>query len=409
MIVQKFGGTSLATVTRIREVARQVAQARAAHDAVVVVVSAMGRQTDELVALARGITTEPSRRELDMLLTAGERISMSLMSMALNAIGTPAISFTGSQSGIITDTQHTRAKIVALRPIRIDEELQRGKVVIVAGFQGVSPEKEVTTLGRGGSDTTAVALAARLGAKMCEIFTDVQGVYTADPRIVSDARLLSMISYDEMVQLAASGSRVLHPRSVDLARTYKIPLWVRSSFNWNRGTLVTDGDKMESVVVTGVTSETDIAKVAIKSVPDKPGVAAIIFQALATARVNIKFIIQSIGESGHKDITVLVPSDQLSEALDAMESIVDHVEAAGVLGESDIGRVSIVGAGMAMTPGVAATMFEALASHGINIDLINTSEIRIDCIIGRNRVADAVAVLHGAFGLNRLERKESSP
>jgi aspartate kinase len=410
VIVQKYGGTSVGSVERIREVAARIAEARARHDGVVVVVSAMAHTTDELLELAKQITAEPSRRELDMLLTAGERISMALVSMALNATGVPAISFTGSQSGIITDAAHTRAKIVDMRSVRIAEELARGKVVIVAGFQGVSAEKEITTLGRGGSDTSAVALAVHLKAEKCEIFTDVDGVYTADPRIVPEAKLLPVISYDEMVQLAASGSKVLHPRSVDLARTYKIPLWVRSSFTWQRGTLVTHGDKMEQVVVTGVTSETEIAKVAIKSVPNRPGIAAKIFRSLADRNVNIKFIIQSVGgKSGYKDITVLVPRDNLRDAVTVLEDVAKEYEAAGVIGESDIGRVSIVGGGMATTPGTAAVMFEALATAGINIDLINTSEIRIDCIIEREQVPEAVRVLHQAFALDQLERREVAP
>jgi aspartate kinase len=406
VIVQKYGGTSVGSIERIREVASKIAEARARHDAVVVVVSAMGHTTDELLEMACQITPEPSRRELDMLLTAGERISMALVSMAVNALGVPAISFTGSQSGIITDTAHTRAKIVDMRSFRISEELERGKVVVVAGFQGVSQDKEITTLGRGGSDTTAVALAAHLKAEACELYTDVDGIYTADPRIVPEAKLLPVISYDEMVQLAASGAK-LHPRAVDLARTHKIPLWVRSSFTWRRGTLVTDGEKMEQVVVTGVTSETEIAKVAIRSVPNRPGIAAQIFRRLAAQNVNIKFIIQSIsGLSGDKDMTILVPREQLKDAVSVLEDLSKEFDAAGVIGESDIGRVSVVGSGMATTVGVAATMFEALASAGINIDLINTSEIRIDCIIEREQVPEAVRVLHKVFRLDELERRE---
>ena len=406
MIVRSTGGTSVGSVERIQQVAAKIAEARSKHDAVIVVVSAMGHTTDDLLALANQITPEPSRRELDMLLTAGERISMALVSIAVNALGVPAISFTGSQSGIITDTAHTRAKIVDMRSYRIAEELERGKVVIVAGFQGVSQDKEITTLGRGGSDTTAVALAAHFNAELCELCTDVDGIYTADPRIVPDARLLPLISYDEMIQLAASGAK-LHPRAVDLARTHRIPLWVRSSFTGLRGTLVTDGDKMEQVVVTGVTSETDIAKVAIRSVPNQPGIAGRVFRALADQSVNIKFIIQSIGgRTGFKDITILVPRDQLKDAMAVLEALARDLGAAGVIGESDIGRVSVVGSGMATTVGVAAAMFEALAAAGINIDLINTSEIRIDCIIEREQVPEAVRVLHQTFRLAELERRE---
>ncbi len=400
LIVQKYGGTSVATPELIKRAAlRIVSLKKKGHD-VIVVISAMGDTTDQLLNLATKITDRPSGRELDMLLSSGERIAMALLSMAINSMGFPAISFTGSQSGIVTDTVHTKARIKAIRPHRVQEELKKGKIVVVAGFQGVSPEHEVTTLGRGGSDTTAVALAYALGAEQCEILTDVDGVYTADPRIVPRARKLDVISYDEMLELASSGARVLHTRSVELAKQYKVLLHVRSSFNENPGTIVKEEEtQMEEVLVRGIAYDDSEAKVTIREVSDRPGVAARIFGALAQANINVDMIIQNVSDSGTTDMSFTVPESELLQALGCIEKLRSEMEFKDVVADNDIAKVSIVGLGMRSHSGVAARMFQALAEKGINIEMISTSEIKISCVVRRSEVEDAVKALHKAFEL----------
>jgi len=406
LLVQKFGGSSVADPDRIRAVADHVVRTRRAGDDVVVVVSAMGKTTDELVRLANDVAARPGGREMDMLLTAGERISMSLLSMAVEDLGQPAVSFTGSQAGIVTDTEHERAKIIEVRGERIREAIAEGRVAIVAGFQGVSTERDITTLGRGGSDTTAVALAAALGADVCEIYTDVEGVYTADPRIVPTARRLAHVSFDEMLEMAATGGRVLALRSVEFARNHNVRVHVRSSFTWAPGTWVTEEDasmdateSMEQAIVSGVTHDVSEAKVTIEQVPDRPGIAATIFRDLADAGVNLDMIVQNVSTAGHTDISFTVPRADLARAAQCMEKIVVDSEAGGYRTDEAIGRVSLIGAGMKTHPGIAARMFEVLAAEGVNIEMISTSTIRISCVVGEADVERAVRTLHDAFGL----------
>jgi aspartate kinase len=361
----------------------------------------MGSTTDELERLAMEVSATPSARELDMLLTAGERISIALLCMAIIDRGEHAVSFTGSQAGILTDTSHGRAKIVEVRAERLRDALASGTIAVVAGFQGVSTTSDITTLGRGGSDTTAVALAAALDAEMCEIYTDVAGVYTADPRLVPEARRLGRVSYEEMLDLAATGGRVLTLRSVEFARNYHVPVHVRSSFTWEAGTWVGEEDSMEQAIISGVTHDVSEAKVTITRVPDRPGVAAKLFRTLADESVNVDMIVQNVSSAGHTDISFTVPREDLTRATKVMDTIVDDLEAAGVTHDADIGRVSLVGAGMKTHPGVAAEMFEVLAKEGINIEMISTSSIRISCVVAARDVEPAVRALHAAFGLER--------
>jgi len=401
LIVQKYGGTSVGDADRIRAVADHVARTRRAGDQVVVVVSAMGKQTDELIRLANDVSPTRPPRELDMLLTAGERISMALVCMALADKGVEAASFTGSQAGIITDTSHTRAKIIEMRPTRIREALDAGQTPVVAGFQGVSTEHDITTLGRGGSDVTAVALAAALGADVCEIYTDVNGVYSADPRVVSRARRLSKVSFDEMMEMAATGGRVLMLRSVEFARRHSVPLHVRSSFTWEPGTWIVEEDAtMEDAVVSAVTDDTSEAKITVSGVPDRPGVAAKIFRTLSDRGINVDMIVQNTSENGLTDISFTVAKIDVDAARAACEVVKDSVGAAKVSADSGIGRVTIVGAGMKSHPGVTARMFETLSEHGINIEMISTSSIRISCVVRAERVEEAVQALHSAFELD---------
>jgi aspartate kinase len=400
LIVQKYGGTSLADAEQIKRVAGRVVEAADAGQRVCVVVSAMGSETDELVALAAQISSDPHQRELDMLLSSGERRSMALLSMAIIELGKEAISFTGSQAGIVTDTKHGKARIVEVRARRVLEELDRGKIVIVAGFQGVSTEFDVTTLGRGGSDTTAVALAAALEADACEIFTDVEGVFTADPRIVPTARKLHAISYEEMLELAAAGARVLMLRSVEYARNYGVLIHVRSSFTNEEGTWVREEDeRMEQAIISGVAHDISEAKVTILGVPDRPGVAARIFRPLADEGVNVDMIVQNISAEGRTDVSFTVPKDDLRRAKQILDAVKEEVGAAGVATDSEVGKVSLVGAGMKTHPGVAADMFDALATAGINIEIISTSSIRISCVVRASDVEKAVAVIHDKFSL----------
>ena len=405
LLVQKFGGTSVADPDRIRAVADHVARTRRAGDDVVVVVSAMGKSTDDLIRLARDVSDHPEGRELDMLLTAGERISMALVCMAVESLGVPAVSFTGSQAGIVTDTEHGRAKIIEVRGDRIRDALGEGKVAIVAGFQGVSTSREITTLGRGASDLTAVALAAALGADVCEIYTDVEGVYTADPRVVPQAHKLPRVSFDEMLEMAATGGRVLALRSVEFARNHHVRVHVRSSFTWAPGTWVTEEEdpsmtSMEQAIISGVTHDASEAKVTIEQVPDRPGVAATWFRALADAGVNVDMIVQNVSTAGHTDISFTVPRTDLSRAETCMDKIVVETEASGYRTDERIGRISLIGAGMRTNPGVAARMFETLAGEGINIEMISTSTIRISCVVAEDDVERGVRALHSAFGLD---------
>jgi aspartate kinase len=401
LLVQKFGGTSVADPERIKAVADHIVRTRAAGDDVVVVVSAMGKTTDDLLRLAHEVSNAPSARELDMLLTSGERISISLLCMAILDHGLSAVSFTGSQAGIVTDTSHGRAKIVDVRADRLRETLAAGSVAVVAGFQGVSTNRDITTLGRGGSDTTAVALAAVLGAEACEIYTDVAGVYTADPRVVPDARRLAHLSFDEMLEMSATGSRILALRSVEFARNYGVRLHVRSSFTWEPGTWVEREGAMEQAIISGVTHDESEAKVTIEQVPDRPGIAATVFRALADEGVNVDMIVQNVSSAGHTDISFTVPHDELTRAMHVMETVVKKTDAAGCTNDPHIGRVSLVGAGMKTNPGIAAKMFETLADENVNIEMISTSSIRVSCVVHEDDVDRAVIALHRAFGLGQ--------
>jgi aspartate kinase len=401
LVVQKFGGTSVGDADRIRAVADHVARTKDAGNDVVVVVSAMGKFTDDLIRLADDVSPTRLPRELDMLLTAGERISMALVSMALGARGVESASFTGSQAGIITDTDHTRAKILEMRPDRIREALDAGLVPVVAGFQGVSTDRDITTLGRGGSDVTAVALAAALKADVCEIYTDVTGVFSADPRVVVKARRIPKVSFDEMMEISATGGRVLMLRSVEFARRHGVPLHVRSSFTWEPGTWIVEEDPtMEEAVVSAVTDDTSEAKITVGGVPDRPGVAAKLFRELADRGINIDMIVQNISAKGITDISFTVAKTDLASASETCDRVKDEIGATEVTSDDNIGRVSIIGAGMKSNPGVTALMFETLSENGINIEMISTSSIRISCVMRAEKVAEAVRHLHTAFGLD---------
>jgi aspartate kinase len=401
LVVQKYGGTSVGDADRIRSVADHVARSLRGGDEVVVVVSAMGKTTDDLLRLANDVSAVHPPRELDMLATVGERISTSLLCMALADRGVQASSFTGSQAGIITDTDHTKAKILDIRPDRLRETLALGHVPVVAGFQGVSTDRDVTTLGRGGSDVTAVALAAALGAKVCEIYTDVTGVFSADPRLVPSARRLARLSYDEMLEIAASGGRVLMLRSVEYAKSHQISLHVRSSFTWEEGTWVVEEEPaMEQATVSAVTDDTSEVKVTVSGVPDEPGNAAQLFGALAARSINVDMIVQNASVEDHTDISFTVDRDVLAATMAVCEQVYPSLGAQGVSSDEGIGRVSLVGAGMKSHPGVTAKMFRTLADAGINIEMISTSSIRISCVIRAERVEEAVRRLHDAFELS---------
>ena len=401
VLVQKYGGTSVGSPERIHHVAERIVRTRRGGAELVVVVSAMGDATDELIGLARKVSGRSHPREMDMLLTAGERISMALVSMAVNDLGQEAVSFTGSQSGIVTDTSHTRAKILEVKADRIREELKRGRVVIVAGFQGVSKDREVTTLGRGGSDTTAVALAAALKATECEIYTDVDGVYTADPRVVPGARKITRLSYDEMLELASLGAKVLHNRSVEIARRFDVPVHVRSSFNWNEGSRVVRGDSMEQVVIRGIAHDADVAKIALVGVPDRPGIASEIFQAVGGQGVNVRMIVQASGSDGRNDVTFTVGSHEVNAVLPALEEVRKKIGARAFLYDPDVAMLSVVGEGLATSPGTAGLVFAALAAAGVNIDLISTSSITITCVVREADAERAVRSLHEALKLEQ--------
>ncbi len=401
LVVQKYGGTSVGSPERILAVAANIAASVKHGHAVVVVVSAMGSTTDELVDLAEKITHNPRGREMDMLLTAGERISIALLCMALHELGIDALSFTGSQAGIMTDTSHGKAKIVEVRAQRLCEALEKEQVCVVAGFQGVSPTASVTTLGRGGSDTTAVALAAALKASACEIYTDVTGVFSADPRIVEKAQKIAHMSYDEMLEIAATGGRVLALRSVEFARNYEVPLHVRSSFSPETGTWIHDQEKdMEEAIVTAVTHDTSEVKFTLERVPDQPGVAAKIFRALSDENLNVDMIVQNVSTGGLTDISFTVPADERLKAITVLEDASFDLGSMGYQCNEDVGRVSVVGAGMKSNPGIAATMFETLATENINIQMISTSTIRISVVVAKDDVERGVIALHKAYDLD---------
>lgn len=401
LVVQKFGGTSVADAERIREVADHVARCRRRGDQVVLVVSAMGKETDHLLRLADEVSKSQPGREMDLLITAGERKSCALVAMALNDAGVPSASFTGSQAGFLTDTNHRNAKILEVNPTRIKEAIDSGMVPIVAGSQGVSTDKDVTFLGRGGSDTTAVALAHALGADSCELYTDVSGVFTTDPRVVTNARKMATISFDEMLEMTAVGCPKPVMRSVEVAQRFRVPLHVRSAFTWEPGTWVVEEDSdMELAIIKGIVPDTSQAKITVCGVPDEPGIAGAMFRALADAEINVDMIVQNVSADGEADISFTCPTDQAASAATICEASAPGDECV-VNTDDDIGRVSVVGAGMKSNPGVAATMFETLAEHGINIEMISTSAIRISCVVRLDHVDKATQVLHDAFELSK--------
>jgi len=407
LVVMKFGGTSVGDADKLKRVARRLVDAKEAGSKVVAVVSAMGRTTDELVELAHLVSPRPQGREMDMLLSVGERISCALVAMAIVDLDHTAISLTGSQAGIVTDSAHTKAKIVEVRARRIHEALDRGDIVLVAGFQGVSGESlDVTTLGRGGSDTTAVALAAALGADACEIFTDVAGIFTADPRLVPGALKLDAVTYEEMLEMASSGAGVMMARSIEIARRYGVKLRVRSTFVDGAGTSIGEGDELmlEKAIISGVTHDTSEAKVTIQGVPDQPGVAARLFRSLADGGANIDMIVQNVSAHGLTDISFTLPKTDLPIADPILDRIADEIDAAGVARDPDVAKVSLVGAGMKSHPGVAADMFDALAEAGINIEIISTSSIRISCVVRAADVERAVQAVHERFRTFAEER-----
>jgi aspartate kinase len=402
IIVQKYGGTSVANAERIRNVARRIAKQRAAGYQMVVVVSAMGDTTDELIALARQITDRPSERELDVLLSTGEIVSSTLTTMALHDLGVDAISLSGLQAGIVTDSVHTKARIRNVDPDRIRRELEHGHVVIVAGFQGATEQLDVTTLGRGASDLTGVALSAALKAERYENLKDVEGVYTADPRIVPEARKLRDIGYEEMLELASHGSQVVQARAVELAQLFDVPILVASSFNEEPGTLIHAETTMEPTnKVRGIAHDRDVAKITVRGVPDRPGIAASLFEPLAAKHISVDTIVQNASLENLTDMTFTVTRGDLHRAMEIVEPVTKEIGAAGLVADDKLGKVSIVGTGMQNTPGYASRMFRALFDAGINIQLITTSEIRITCIIDEPRLEDAVRALHTAFELEK--------
>ena len=402
VVVQKYGGSSVADADKIKNVARRAVAVKERGNQVVVVVSAMGKTTDELIRLANQVTDHPDDRELDVLLSTGEIVSSTLLAMALRSLGAKAISLSGAQAGIRTDAVYSRARILGIDPDRITRELEKDRIVIVAGFQGISEEMDITTLGRGGSDTTAVALAVSLGADRCEIYTDVDGVYTADPRLVPEARRLDEIGYEEMLELASYGAKVLHSRAVELGEVYRMPILVASSFSDKPGTLIHGGAPMEvKNKVRGIAHDLNVAKVTIVGVPDKPGVASAIFDPLVKANISVDTIVQNASINRITDLTFTVAKSDLAEAMKAIEPAVKSIGARECVSDTKLAKVSIIGAGMQTAPGYAARMFSALYEEGINIELITTSEIRITCIIDEARAGDATRALHRAFELEK--------
>lgn len=410
LIVQKFGGSSVANVEMLLNVARRVVSYRKKGYDLVVVVSALGDTTDELIELADKINSQPSEREMDMLLSTGEQISVALLAMAIHKLGFEAVSFTGAQVGIITDTSHTRARIIKISADKIKEALRQGKIVIVAGFQGVTLNQDITTLGRGGSDLTAVALAKELSATECEIYTDVQGIYTADPRIEPKAKKLKSVTYEEMLEMASLGAQVMQARSIEVAKKFNVPIHVRSSFTQNSGTMIInpalmhsdrfkEAKRMEDVVVSGITLNRNEAKITVCSVPDRPGAAARIFKELSSNGINVDMIVQNVSHIRQTDISFTINKTELSKTLRLTKIVAKGIQAGEVLDDQDIARVSIVGVGMKSNPGVAAKMFEVLAQNRINIEMISTSDISISCIIKKKFAEPAVRALHKKFGL----------
>jgi len=401
LIVQKYGGTSVADPDRIRAVAENIAFTKRHGNDVIVVPSAMGKTTDNLIKLANDVSTSQPGRELDMLITTGERISMALICMALADLDVEAKSFTGSQAGIITDTAHGKAKIIEVKGDRVREALAAGKVCVVAGFQGISTEKEITSLGRGGSDTTAVALAAALNADSCEIYTDVTGVFTADPRIVPQARKLVHVNFDEMLEMAGAGSKVLALRSVEFARNHNVPIHVRSAFTWEHGTWVTSQEpNMEDPIISGVVTDVSEAKVTVVAVPDRPGISAALFEPLAAANVNVDMIVQNTSHDGTTDISFTMPKADFATAESIVARVAAEIGAAGVEHDANIAKLSLVGAGMKTSPGIAAKMFRTLADESVNIQMISTSTIRISVVTSATDLERAARALHTAFGLD---------
>jgi len=404
LIVQKYGGSSVADAEKIKGIAQKVVTARQEGDQIVVVLSAMGDTTDKLINLAHQITPQPDEREMDVLLSTGEIVSSTLLAMAVKSLGYKAISLSGAQAGIQTDAIYSQARIRAVTPQRILSELEKDNIVIVAGFQGITEEMDITTLGRGGSDTTAVALAASLGAEICHIYTDVEGVYTADPRLVPQARKLKEIDYEEMMELATYGAKVMHPRAVEIGKLYNIPILVASSFANSPGTVIRGGTPMEvRNKVRGIVHDLNVAKVTVLAVPDQPGIATAVFEPLAEAGVSVDTIVQNASIEGITDLTFTVARSDLRKAMQMVEPIAKSIGAKGCISDAKLGKVSIVGTGMQNTPGYAARMFRTLYDAGINIELITTSEIRITCIVNETRVADAVRALHKAFELEKQE------
>jgi aspartate kinase len=398
IVVQKYGGSSVATAEKIKNVAQRVGKVFDGGEQIVVVVSAMGDTTDDLIKLAGQVTSDPHPREMDVLLSTGELVASTLLAMAIKNIGYKAISLSGAQAGIKTDTTYRKARIVKIETKRILDELEKGQIVIVAGFQGITDDMDVTTLGRGGSDTSAVALAAALGAKICERLTDTDGIYSADPRVVPNAFRLDEIGYEEMLELATYGNKVMQPRAIELAELYNIPIRVASSFNDNPGTLIHGGVSMEvRNKVRSVAYDMDVAKISVLGIPDKPGIAASIFVPLAKAGISVDTIVQNSSVNKIADLTFTVTKDQISEAMKVAKPIAKKLGASDIVADSELGKVSIVGTGMQNTPGFAAKMFDTLSANGINIELISTSEIRITCIIKESKVKDAVRALHKAF------------
>jgi aspartate kinase len=406
IIVQKYGGSSLADAEKVKNVARRIVARKEQGNDMVVIVSAMGKTTDQLIELAHEITDDPEDREMDILMSTGETVSSTVMVMALHGMGYDAISLSGGQAGIRTDKVHRKARILAIDPKRVHQELEKGRIVIVAGFQGLTQDidEDITTLGRGGSDTTAVALAAALKADSCEIYTDVDGVYTADPRVVPEARKLDEISYDEMLELAAVGAKVMHSRAVELGEVYGMPIIVASSFRDAPGTLIHGGVSVEQFKkVRGIAQDLNVAKLTIRGVPDKPGIAAAIFEPLAEAHVSVDTIVQNASEENLTDLTFTISRSDLRRALPVVEQTARKVGARDVVSDDKLGKVSVVGTGMQSGPGYASLMFRTLFEQGINIEMISTSEIRITCIVHEDRVNDAVQALHKAFALETGE------
>ncbi|MCF7874078.1 MAG: aspartate kinase [Candidatus Omnitrophica bacterium] len=406
VVVQKYGGSSVADQASIEKVAERVIASAKSGKKVVVVISAMGKSTDSLIELAKKINPEPSEREMDMLVSTGEQVSSSLLAMAIHKRGFEALSFTGPQVGIITDTYHTQAKILKIEAKRIKKQLKKGKIVIVAGFQGVSTALEITTLGRGGSDLSAVALAVSLGAEVCEIYTDVEGIYTADPRKLEDARKLPFITFDEMLELASSGAQVMHTRAIEVAKKFNLRLHVRSSFSKKEGTIIMEKPPLiEEVIVRGVTLTKDEAKITVCDVPDKPGIAAFVFDKLAQSGVNIDMIVQNVSRKKMTDISFTVDSNGLKKTITKTKEVAKEIGAGNVISNKNIAKISVAGIGMRSHSGVAARCFSALAKNKINIDMISTSEISISCLVKKESGLKALKILHKEFELNKKKKR----